>query len=252
LIDATAGGGTGKAVDMSDLERLLDVQANDTAADQLRHRRATLPERSMLVEIDREEATIRAEIAEPQNQSDELARTQKRLEDEIATVEGKAAHVEKQLYDGSMTSPKEAQALQADLESLKRRQSSLEDDVLELMEQVEPLDEQLSKASEVIDALASKRATVLDSLRVAEAAVDGELASTTAARQSLVDAVPPALIAEYERLRGGPGGVGVARLQGATCMACHISLAAAEVDVMKKLPADDLAYCPDCGRLLVR
>jgi len=195
---------------------------------------------------------LRAEIAEPQTQRDELARTQKRLEDEIATVEGKAAHVEKQLYDGSMTSPKEAQALQADLESLKRRQSSLEDDVLELMEQIEPLDEQLSEASVAIEALASRRATVLDALGAAEAAVDAELAATTSARQALVDAVPPALIAEYERLRGGPGGVGVARLQGATCMACHISLAAAEVDVMRKLPADELAYCPDCGRLLVR
>ena len=31
-----------------------------------------------------------------------------------------------------------------------------------------------------------------------------------------------------------------------------MALAAAEVDVMKKLPADELAYCPDCGRLLVR
>ncbi|MSW56328.1 MAG: hypothetical protein F2835_06115, partial [Actinobacteria bacterium] len=55
-----------------------------------------------------------------------------------------------------------------------------------------------------------------------------------------------------ERIRGGEGGIGVARLQGATCMGCHISLAAAEVDVMKRMPAEELAYCPDCGRLLVR
>ena len=38
---------------MSDLERLLDLQANDTAADQLRHRRKVLPERETLVELDR-------------------------------------------------------------------------------------------------------------------------------------------------------------------------------------------------------
>ena len=237
---------------MSDLERLLDLQANDTAADQLRHRRATLPERAMLVELDAEDAAVRAEVAEPQAQRDELARTQKRLEDEIATVEGKAAHVEKQLYDGSMTSPKEAQALQADLESLKRRQSTLEDEVLELMEQREPLEAELSKSADVLEGLAARRATILDALRAAEAAVDVEISATTSARQALEDAVPAPLLAEYERLRGGAGGVGVARLQGSTCMACHISLAAAEVDVIKKLPPDERAYCPDCGRLLVR
>lgn len=237
---------------MSDLERLLDLQANDTATDQLRHRRTTLAERAMLVALEKEEAALRAESADPQAERDDLARTQKRLEDEIATVEGKAAHVEKQLYDGSMTSPKEAQALQADLESLKRRQGVLEDEVLELMELIEPLDGRLSRSTEAFAVLATKRAEVNEALASAEAEVDAEISATVSARQALVDAVSPALLAEYERLRGGAGGVGVARLQGATCMACHISMAAAEVDAMKRLPADQLAYCPDCGRLLVR
>lgn len=237
---------------MTDLERLLDLQANDTAADQLRHRRKALPERAALVELDRKEAALRAEVAQPQAERDGLAREQKRLEDEIAMVEGKAAHVEKQLYDGSMTSPKEAQALQADLESLKRRQGSLEDEVIELMERIEPLDEQLAASLVSFAAIDTERDLLKSSLAAAEAVVDEELAQTAAARQALVDAVPATLIAEYERIRGGEGGIGVARLQGSTCLGCHISLAAAEVDVMKRLPADELAYCPDCGRLLVR
>ena len=237
---------------MTDLERLLDLQANDTAADQLRHRRTSLPERAVLVELDRKEKAIRAEVSEPQAERDGLAREQKRLEDEIATVEGKAAHVEKQLYDGSMTSPKEAQGLQADLESLKRRQGTLEDEVIELMEQIEPLDELLAASIVSLAAVDTERQEVRAALAAAEAVVDEELAATVAARQALVDAVPASLIAEYERIRGGEGGIGVARLQGSTCMGCHISLAAAEVDVMKRLPADELAYCPDCGRLLVR
>ncbi len=237
---------------MTDLERLLDLQANDTAADQLRHRRKSLPEHAALVELDRKERAVRAEVAEPQAERDGLARDQKRLEDEIATVEGKAAHVEKQLYDGSMTSPKEAQGLQADLESLKRRQGTLEDEVIDLMERIEPLDEQLAASVVSLAGIDVEREQVKASLAASEVAIDGEIAQNAAAREALVDAVPARLIAEYERIRGGEGGIGVARLQGATCLGCHISLAAAEVDVMKRLPADELAYCPDCGRLLVR
>lgn len=237
---------------MNDLDRLLELQANDTATDQLRHRRTTLPERAALVELDLKEKKLRADVAEPQNERDGLARDQKRLEDEIATVEGKAVRVDKQLYDGSMTSPKEAQALQADLESLKRRQSTLEDEVIALMEQIEPLDEMLSGSKIVLAALDDERSATIASLAAAETAIDQELVATLAARQVLVDAVPASLVAEYERIRGGAGGTGVARLQGATCLGCHISMAAAEVDVIKRLPAEELAYCPDCGRLLVR
>ena len=237
---------------MSDLERLLNLQANDTAADQLRHRRATLPQRAAIAELDRRQSALEEEISEPRSERDGLAREQRRLEDEIATVEGKAAHVDKQLYDGSLTSPKEAQALQADLESLKRRQSALEDEVLELMERVEPLDERLAAASVVLADLAEERRALQATLAEAEAAIDVEIAEVASARQSLVDAVPAALVSEYERIRGGAGGVGVARLQGATCLGCHISLAAAEVDRLKRLPSEEIAQCPDCGRLLVR
>ena len=41
---------------------------------------------------------------------------------------------------GAVKAPKELQALQDEIDALHRRQSTLEDHVLELMEQVEPLD----------------------------------------------------------------------------------------------------------------
>jgi predicted nucleic acid-binding Zn-ribbon protein len=35
-------------------------------------------------------------------------------------------------------------------------------------------------------------------------------------------------------------------------LGCHISLAAAEVDQLRRQPADAIVHCPDCGCLLVR
>lgn len=237
---------------MSDLERLLDLQANDTTADQLHHRRATLPERTMLEELTTREAAAKAAAIEPQTERDALAREQKRLEDEVATIEAKIASVDRQLYGQGITSPKEAQALQADLESLKRRQSTLEDEVLVLMEQIEPLDENLAGAEVAIAAIAAERSTVTDALGDAEGAIDADLAVNAAARQALVDAVSSALVAEYDRIRPTAGGVVVARLQGSTCLGCHLTLAPGVVDALRRLPADEIVTCPDCGRMLVR
>jgi predicted nucleic acid-binding Zn-ribbon protein len=240
------------AGEMSDLERLLELQANDTAADQLHHRRATLPELEQLIGLTSREAAAKAAMIEPQAERDALARDQRRLEDEVATVEAKIVSVDHQLYGGSITSPKEAQGFQADLESVKRRQSTLEDEILALMEQIEPLDEALAATDASISAMDDERVSVRDALAAAEAAIDHELLANGEARQSLVDAVSPDLVAEYDRIRPTAGGVVVARLQGSTCLGCHLSLAPAEVDVLRRRPADEIVTCPDCGRMLVR
>lgn len=236
---------------MSDLDRLLDLQANDTETDRAHHRRATLPELTTIATLDSDEARLRSEIVEPTEERATIAREQKRLEDEVATVEGKIARVNHQLYDEGLTSPKEAQALQADLESLQRHQRSLEDEVLELMERAEPLDELLAEADARLTVIDLDRRAARTSLAAAQGSIDAELASLQAARVDLAAPIPLPLLDEYERIRRGADGVGVARLSGSTCTGCHLSLAAAEVERIRRAPADAFSHCPDCGRLLV-
>jgi len=237
---------------VSDLDHLLELQANDTTADQLRHRRETLPERSRLAELDQQRATVDSAIVEPKSRRDELAHQQRRFEDEIGTIEAKRVSVDQQLYGGGITSPREAQAMQADLESLLRRQTYLEDQVLELMEAIEPLDEELVGAAARLAEIAAERTETEASLSAAESEIDAELTQVTAARAALVAAVSPPLVAEYERLRPQYGGVAVAKLAHGTCQGCFLTLAPAEIDELRREPADALVHCPDCGRLLVR
>ena len=237
---------------MSDLDRVLDLQNSDTSTDQLRHRRENLPERAELKALDVREAAIRESVLEPRAVRDALGRDQKRLEDEVAVIEQKVATVNHQLYDEGLTSPKEAQALQADLESLKRRQGVLEDEVLELMERIEPLDAALAGSVAEIAAVGDERERTKAALIAAETAVDAELASNAEARVGLAASVSPEMLKSYEELRPQYGGIAVARLAGSTCQGCFLSLAAAEVDELRRRPADELVHCPDCGRILVR
>jgi predicted nucleic acid-binding Zn-ribbon protein len=237
---------------MDTLHVLLDLQAHDTTADQHRHRRAGLPERAELVAAGKTLATLDAEIAGVQTERDRLGREQKRIEDEAAIVEGKAAAEDKRLYSGSVTAAKELQAIQDEIGSLHRRQRALEDDVLELMVEIEPLDEQLA-------ALAARRATAqasVDSLqaRIAEveAEIDAQLAVVDAERAALAADVPAAALTEYESLRKSLGGVAVAKLEGGSCRGCHLHLSAVELDRIKKLPRDEVVHCEECGRILVR
>src|SRR5690625_8030724 len=93
-------------------EQLLSVQELDTTIDQLRHRRDHLPERADLTELGEAESDLARRIDEVDQQLADLSRSQKRLEDEIALIESRKEEVDKAMYSGSVTSPRELQAMQ--------------------------------------------------------------------------------------------------------------------------------------------
>jgi len=236
---------------MASLDQLLVLQEHDTAADQLQHRRATLPERTQLEELRRELGAIDGEQATAQAERDEVARAQKRLEDEVALVEEKVASVHQTLYGGSVTSPRELQALQDDEASLKRHQSAVEDKVIEQMELAVPLDERLTALADRRVAVDAEVTRVAAALRESEAGIDVELDAVTAERAAVAATVDPDLLARYEQLRHELGGIAVARLVGTNCGGCHLTLSAVELDRIRHEPGDAIVLCEECGRLLV-
>jgi predicted nucleic acid-binding Zn-ribbon protein len=231
---------------------LLRVQEHDTAVDQLRHRRANLPELAELARAEADLAALERTLADVTGRRDEVARRQKALEDELAAVESKVAEVNAQMYSGTVTIPRELQAMQAEVDALKRRCSALEDSVLEAMTEREPLDEEVAS----LTARRAEHDTTGGRLRAAiaeaQAAIDAELAREQAARQEAAAGLPASLATLYEQLRARLGGIGAARLVGNRCGGCHLTLPATEVDRIRREPPDALIRCDQCSRILVR
>jgi predicted nucleic acid-binding Zn-ribbon protein len=233
-------------------DELLVVQEHDTAVEQLRHGRATLPSRARLDALGERLAALEATAAEIGGHRDEVARHQQKLEDELASLEDKLVMLEKRMYSGAVTAPRELQAMQADAEALKRRQSSLEDQVLESMGEREPLDARLNDLDADRVALDTESLALRAAIAEAESAIDAELASEEAARAEAIASIPPDLLALYEQLRARLGGIGAARLVRGSCSGCHLALPATEVDRIKREPPDAVIRCDQCGRILVR
>lgn len=236
---------------MSDVVGLLDVQNHDTRIDQLHHRRATLPEHDRLTVLADDRRRLEQEHLEVVQQRDELAREQRRLEDEVAAIDEKRRSVDKTMYSGSVANPRELQGMAEEVTSLGRRQSQLEDQVLDLMERIEPLTARITDFDVATAANAADTGSVDIALRAAEADILAELHIETAARAAAVASVPPELVEEYESLRVRAGGIGVARLVGSQCGGCHLTLSAVGLARIKRLSTDSVAHCEECGRLLV-
>ncbi len=233
------------------LQALLALQEVDTSLDQLRHRRAHLPERADLDTIDRVVRELNEAASQTSRDRDEMAAEQLGLEQELAATEARADAVNRRLYGGTVSASRELQAMAADVESLKVRASALEDEVLEVMERREPLDARLAEVSSQLEELAARRQVTAGALRAAEATVDEELARQGAARATAVGSVSPELLANYDRLRSRLDGVAVARLIGTHCDGCHLTLPAMELDRIRHLTSDDVITCEQCGRILV-
>ena len=237
---------------MTVFEQLLALQDLDLRIHQLRHRRANLPELAAIEANAAEQAALVAARAEVAAAHKELVRRQHLLEDEIAQVTGRAAAHEANLYSGSVTNPRELQAMQDDIDSLHRRQRTLEDQDLEIMEELEPLAAQLADMDAAAQSLVVAASALQSALEQAASEIDAELIEVTATRSDAAAGIDDGAVAEYEQLRVQLGGIAIARLVGSACGGCHLSLPAVELDRIRRLDPDTQVVCEECGRILVR
>jgi predicted nucleic acid-binding Zn-ribbon protein len=234
------------------LDAVLRVQDLDTALDQHRHRRATLPEREALAAIDRQLQTLAQATAEASARRDEVAGRQDSLEVELNATRTRITDINRRLYGGMVSATRELQAMAAEVEHLESRCSDLEDRVIEVMEVREPLDDEVVDLDRRRHLALEERARIGAQLAASEATVDAEISGLVAERADAASSVAPDLLKTYEDLRDNLGGIGAARLVGSSCMGCHLMLPATELDRIKRSPAEAVFFCDQCGRILVR
>lgn len=232
-------------------EQLLSLQEIDTQIRRLEHRRANLPEQKAL---DEHGATLQSIVADYASNKEELEvaeRRQKRLEEEIATIESRRKSEEGRMYSGLITSEKEVGALRQEISTLKGRKSELEEDLLEVMERVEELTGMVETLNGRQEELSGEIEDLTKARDTAATEIDSELSERRAERAQVVAGVDAELLELYEGLQERKSGVAIAELEGRTCSGCRIELTAVELEEVKEGAAQGMERCAQCGRLLV-
>lgn len=233
-------------------QRLLELQAVDTAVAQRAHRRRTLPELAVIAEASQRLATLSGDVVRAQTEIGDLDREQRRLELDVEQVCARSERDEQRLVSGAVTSPKELERLQHEVQSLARRQGDLEDQVLELMERRETADAALADINRSVEQVTEQRAEATARRDAAFAEIDAEVSEREAERARLTEELPTDLVALYERIRASAGGIGAAALRQRRCEGCRMELANTDVNRVRNAPPDEVLRCEECGRILVR
>ena len=231
--------------------RLLDLQAVDTALNQLAHRRRTLPELATIDSCEQRAAGLRTQLVEAETGLADLAAEQRRLESDVDTVRTRAERDQQRMASGGVPA-KELSGLQHEVTSLARRQGVLEDELLELMENRETADSQLDSLRAELAGVEQQRQAAEAARDAAFAELDASAAQRAGERAELAAGLPADLLALYDKVRAANGGIGAAMLRQRRCEGCRLELAGSELSAVRSAKAEDVLRCDNCRRILVR
>lgn len=234
-----------------DQRRLLDVQALDTRAQQLAHRRKNLPALTKLAELDERIADLRASLVESRTRVADLKRELTKAENDVEQVRNRATRDQQRLDSGGV-SAKDAVALTDELRSLAARQAALEEIELDVMERLEAHEDALAKVEAANDELVSEKAEVEAERDAGWAEIDAQFEAIAGERAQAAEGLDTALVKLYDKIRTQLGGTGAAVLNGNRCEGCRIDLPPGDVAAINGAAPDAVVRCEECGRILVR
>jgi predicted nucleic acid-binding Zn-ribbon protein len=232
--------------------RLLDVQSIDTALAQLEHRRQTLPEHAEINRLRAQRAAVGSDLVASDTAVSDLEREQQRAENDLQPVRDRLTRNQQRISQGTVADPKALASMVDEVEHLKKRISDLEDAELEVMEQLETelasretLRARAARLDAELATMSSKRDAQL-------AELEADMTERRTERSQLTPLLPPALLALYDKIGAGHGGVGAAELRQRRCTGCQLEVNAAEIREYQGAPPDEVLRCEECSRILVR
>ena len=228
---------------------LLELQRIDTSIDQIAHRRANLPERQTAAAAksaaDRNRKAIAAIIARQRELTESI---------EAAEHTGEGLTRKRERLQGQMKtiiSPREAEALTHEIDTIAAERDALDDVELAALEEQSTLIDDLTAAHAAEPELDAAAAAAAAELSAVEADLDREVADFTVARSELVTRIDGGVLADYERRRAHHGGMAVAHLDGKRCSGCNLDLSTSELEQVRANRPGEIADCPQCGRMLI-
>lgn len=236
--------------DVAQQRSLAELTEVDAELSRIKHRLANLAESRRYDELYAEQRAAQDRLAVLQIALEDLDGQVARLESEVDGVRAREERDRSLLASGTVN-PKQLAELQHELETLERRQSSLEDSQLEVMERREELVAKQADEQAVIDDIGENLGAAEQARDVLLAEIEGFRSDRARLREQLVKTIDADLIALYERQRA-LSGVGAGVLQGRRCGACRIEIDRGELSRIAAADDDEVLRCPECTAILLR
>ncbi|MGF3055320.1 zinc ribbon domain-containing protein [Microbacterium sp. YY-01] len=227
---------------------LLDVADLDRRLAQTEHARKHPEQAARISELAAQRNEQVRELTVATGARDDARSELARIESDVALAQQRKERNAQRLT--SVTNPKDAVALEHEIVSIERRLHSLEDTQLDAMGALEETEARLAAQQALVDATTAEGQELTRQAKAAVAAAEKEADNIRRDREAITGGISPELLADYDRR--ATRGIGAALLRAGTCGGCHMMLSSTDMAQIRRLAADAIATCPECGCILVR
>ncbi len=227
-----------------ELAILVRLQGIDLEIRKFNQQKASLPRRFNAIQ-----EQLLSKEAERDKLKDRLSEIQKRkvdIEDEFELENTRLGKSQKKI--SSVKTNREYTALQKEINEIKKANTSREDELLVIMEEIASLQEEIkAKKKEITQ---SRREMKAEQKRIEElgAEMDTKIAALTKDRDAVSQEVRPDLLSKYNFIKDKRGGVAVAAVSEGACCACNMNIPPQLYNELLK--EEKIFTCPSCQRLI--
>lgn len=166
----------------------------------------------------------------------------------LQNTEERIRQAEAELYSGRIRNPRELEALQHDIDAMRRAHDQMELDLLRLWEEMETQGQEIEETEADLHQIEAMLEEHQRRYQEQKARIEAEIAKREAARTQLVAQIEPALVQRYETMRPRLARKAVAPVEDEVCAACRTRLTPYLVNRLRE--SRDPVTCESCGRML--
>lgn len=227
-----------------ELSKLISLQEVDVEIKRIKGEIASLPERQQ--ELERQFAESVSEYLNLKQQLDQKQADKKRLETELDAEQQKHQKFKTDLMKA--TNEKEYTTAVREIDVARKTVSSLETEILKLMEQVEKLEAQVNERAPEMEARRIEVDRQLTEWSTAVTVNQQRLAALTVQRTPMLEALSPVARLEYERLSKMKSGLALAEARNYSCQACRMTIRPQVFNDIRR--GESIIMCENCQRIL--
>ncbi len=230
---------------MVDIKLLYELQLVDTRIGELES--ALVDVRAKLAD-NSEVVTAGERLRRLEVQFEKVSGERRSVQASVDQLTEKVESVERTLYGGTISNPRELGAYEVERDMVQRQRSGEEDKLLEFMVQFEDLQGNANNARTLLERLESERTEHIKEWSAEERRLVSDLEFQNGIRSEMTPGIPPAALVTYDSLLKSRDGFAVARVERGACQGCRISLPTSVEQQARTSEA--IVQCSSCYRIL--
>lgn len=224
---------------------LVDLSLADLECSRLHGQTEAIPR-----ELEKHEAELvvqRRHLETQETRLEDLRHERRMLELDVDQTKARRREIE--LQQSRIKTNTEYQAMQREVEDLRRRASDLEDQALKILQEEEDVQKEIARLQELVEQEDHRISGVRERLNRELAEYRAKLEEARRGREDLVGRLSPALRTRYERIRRSKGDMAVVGVSAGACGGCGYHLPPQRlVEIQRQ---ERIIVCEGCGRILV-